>query len=493
MKGRIIRQGREQAWTLRYYVPKAWQPLIGKAEVRRSLRTADRRAAERRAAIVEAEIVRELRARMTATADPLQGLHDLAGEVAAGKVGADQFELAADAVAERIEAAATAAGYRPVAAESGEPMDAVSVAMHADPRIRMQVEAVRLAHERAGGTPVCTLREAVRDYLADRARTAQPATVHGYRVELDRLIEFAGPLLDVRRLTDGLAARYVTERMLTREAAPRTIRERISWLSSFGRWLRLARLVPANPFEGQALRVPRGHHGKARAADAALIAEGEKRPWSPAELVTLLHGLHPRERAAFTISLHSGMRLEEIARLERGDLRESGGVQYVTIREGKTRAALRRVPLHPMIAGMVQGLAAATPDGWLFPGLAEVGLRNRRGHRIGGDFARHRADLLPGARGADFHSARRNAITAALHGGANLGDLQAVVGHELSEGGQTRGRAGYERPADIAIERLRRAVLCIEYPPEVTAAAREAVAIDTQEVPRSSPKRRRSA
>lgn len=492
VKGRIIRQGREQAWTLRYYVPKAWQPLVGTAEVRRSLRTADRRAAERRAAIVEAEIVRELRARITA-ADPLQGLHDLAGEVAAGRVGADQFELASDAAADRIEAAATAAGYQPAVDESGEPMDAVSVAMHADPRIRLQVEAVRLAHERAGGAPVCTLREAVRDYLADRARTAQPATVDGYRVELDRLLEFAGHLLDVRRLTDGLAARYVTDRMLTRVAAPRTIRERISWLSSFGRWLRLARLVQANPFEGQALRVPRGHHGKARAADAALIAEGEKRPWSPAELVTLLHGLHPRERAAFMISLYSGMRLEEIARLERGDLRESSGLQYVAIREGKTRAALRRVPLHPMIADMVQGLAAATPDGWLFPGLAEVGLRNRRGHRIGGDFARHRATLLPDARGADFHSARRNAISAALHGSANLGDLQAVVGHELSEGGQTRGRAGYERPADIAIERLRRAVLCIEYPPEVAAAAREAATIDALEVPRSSPKRRRRA
>ncbi|MHB1896279.1 MAG: DUF6538 domain-containing protein [Metallibacterium sp.] len=468
----LIRQGRGATWILRYLVPRDLQRLAGVAEVRRSTRTSDLREAKRCAPSLEIEIRAELDTRAAAMRSPIDRLHELAADVAAGDASADVFDVAID---DHLEAIGAARGF-----ESGTGHPRASPA---------EVEEVHTAARRATGEKVATVREALHLYLTEKARTAQPATVAGYRAELGDFAAWIGSHAELRRISREVAGRYVTEAIMPAARADRTKRERIGWLSAFFNWAELAGLVDSNPFHGATKRLPKPS-GRAYADDGDSLHEaGVKRAWSGAELVTLLRGMTPgRTRAAFTVALWSGLRLEEIARLRAEHVKAGDGGRYLAITRGKSRAALRRVPVHPFLLPLVQHLAASTPDGYLWPGLAEIGLAEKRGHRLSGDFARQRKRLGLGSVPCDFHSARRCFMSAAEAGGVPEWTTQALVGHERS--GLAYGT--YARAADIPLPVLADAVQRVTYADDVADAARAAMIEDAETIPTLPPSRRRA-
>jgi len=151
-----------------------------------------------------------------------------------------------------------------------------------------------------------------------------------------------------------------------------------------------------------------------------------------------------------TLLALSGMRVEELARLKVGDLRDlTGKLPYIALRGTKTTAARRDVPIHaaalPIIKRRAEGKG---PDAYLFDQLSTPREDSavERGQPLTKHFGRLRQKLgiderVEGARQAnvDLHSLRRWFIAKArdaLNGGAQgftMFTVAEVVGHAKGE------------------------------------------------------------
>ncbi len=192
-----------------------------------------------------------------------------------------------------------------------------------------------------------------------------------------------------------------------------------------------------NPWAGQRMpdrgrRVERG--GKA-----------DERPFTEEEIKTLLYSAFPRGMKkdfesqiadAMRIAALSGMRLAELVTLwvEECPLDEEGN-GYFDIRQGKTAAAARRVPMHPDLVEIVKRRKKGKgPQDWLFHELAK---ERNAGDVFGKRFANYREklkvdDKRSGQRRSlvNFHSFRRWFVTQAEQAGIPESTISSVVGHE---------------------------------------------------------------
>ncbi len=151
----------------------------------------------------------------------------------------------------------------------------------------------------------------------------------------------------------------------------------------------------------------------------------------------------------------SGLRIGEIGRLTVADCQ--GGV--FDVRETKTKAGERRVPVHTNIKAIVRGrLKGKDPAAYLFDELrASPGRDRERSAKASERFTEYRRTLgiderAEGQRqaNADFHSFRRWFITKAEQAGQAPHLISFVVGHAEGRQGMTLGR--YSRgPSDAQL------------------------------------------
>jgi integrase len=229
----------------------------------------------------------------------------------------------------------------------------------------------------------------------------------------------------VEAVSEIVAGRYVTEHLLARGVHWATANRRITAASAYWRWLRKRAGVKVNPWTGQSLSKRAGRNG-----------DKTKRPFSDAEAATLLTGGAGIELAdAMHVAALSGMRLEEIYRLTAADC--TGG--WFRVRDAKTRAGRRRVPIHPALAALVARRCKGKPgSAFLFHEPGPVRDGRERSMALSKRFGYYRRTLgvhetLNGARHSrvDFHSWRRWFITAARNAGVDRAVVAAVVGHEV--------------------------------------------------------------
>jgi len=272
-------------------------------------------------------------------------------------------------------------------------------------------------------------------YLKE-ARLA-PKTTDERRNLIKRFAEWAKlqgkSLLQIDRATAG---RYFSEAI-----APlndRTAKKHVGSVKLYWDFL-IARghVTGANPWEGQRLpdrgrRVERGD-------------DKEERPFTNQEMKTLLYSPFPYRMSrkfgsqlqdAMRISALSGMRLAEVVTLwvEECPIDEKGD-GYFDIRQGKTAAAARRVPIHPDLIEIIQRrIKDKQPQDWLFHELAE---EKNAGDVFGKRFRQYRQklgvdDVAPGRRRSlvNFHSFRRWFVTQAERAGIPESTISSVVGHE---------------------------------------------------------------
>jgi integrase len=143
------------------------------------------------------------------------------------------------------------------------------------------------------------------------------------------------------------------------------------------------------------------------------------------------------------------MRLAEIITLWRGEVdtdadgRWAGG--FISIGQGKTGAAIRRVPIHPDLAEIMERRTKdKQPKDWLFH---ELQAERDPGDTFGKCFARYRErlgvdDKRDGKRRSlvNFHSFRRWFVTQAEQAGHPESTIAAVVGHAGGRKGITFGK-----------------------------------------------------
>jgi integrase len=296
-------------------------------------------------------------------------------------------------------------------------------------------------------TPVTSL---VGAWLAERA-DMKPRQQSDYRRAVSRFeawlaeTKLPGSIEAVDRKAAG---RYVSA-MVTKGQHWKTSNKDISALSGYWKWLVRKGHCEANIWAGQSRPKVKDKGGTR-----------SPRPFTDAEVATLVSGLEPADDPplydAMLIGALTGMRLEEIHRLTVADCAKG----LFRIRDAKTEAGVRDVPIHPGLRGLVAlRIKGKAPGAYLLHDVRDPkpGSLVERGQVIGKRFftLRNRLgvnDKVEGQRQSriTFHSFRRwfiNKAREALHKGAQGYDpwtIADVVGHDresLPEGlAMTMGR-----------------------------------------------------
>jgi integrase len=336
-------------------------------------------------------------------------------------------------------------------------------------------------------TPVTVF---VDDWLAER-HDIRPRQILDYRRAVNRFAEWSEQDDEGRGCIETvdakLAGRYLT--FLTgKRIAPKTINKDLSALRVYWEWLHQRDHAALNPWVKISARKP-----KSRGLD-----DTSKRAFTDDEVVALLHGdadllLHD----AIRVAAMSGMRLEEIARLTVGTSMNG----LFDVREAKTNAGVRLVPIHSALGEIVtRRQAGKAASEWLFDELPRPGPGSamEAGQAITKRFVRYRRRLgvderRHGARQSriDFHSFRRwfaRKAEEALNNGArgfNLFTIIDVLGHDRKrskkEGSMTLGvYAGVG-----ALEAMRACVEAVKLPPAKNTVSLPGLQTKTQPDDRS--------
>jgi integrase len=254
-----------------------------------------------------------------------------------------------------------------------------------------------------------------------------PRTATQYRADMLDLAEWAkgSGITTVEGVTDQVAGRFVTEQLVGKGVHWATANRKITAASAYWRWLRKRAGIKATPWAGQSLSKGAGRN-----------VDKSKRPFADGEVVTLMGGgdVDTELADAMRVAALSGMRIEEIYRLAVADC--AGG--WFRVRHAKTRAGVRRVPIHSALAALVaRRCDGKASDAFLFHEAGPIRAGRERSMALSKRFGRYRQmrgvhDQPAGARHSrvDFHSWRRWFVTTARNAGIDRATVAAVVGHE---------------------------------------------------------------
>ncbi|MEM9403225.1 MAG: site-specific integrase [Pseudomonadota bacterium] len=425
---------RGQGWYVRIRVPKSLKHILG-TEITRSLKTRSLAEARRLRWPVVAEIKQQIddavQLQKTGPSSPewvMLKTRDLMARVAAGEISPDD---ARDIGLEHIlETHYKASGYE--FDGKGHPVIEDSAA---DAQI---TAAIKLAN-----TGKITLASSVLDdYLAEKTDSMKARTIQTKRTIIESFIRYVGDM-ELPDYTRQMAGNYVTRRMTQRGNSTTTVKNQLSHLNAFFEWCLRRGVVEQNVFAGM---------GKTIESKTGGRASSSRRAWTETELKTLLNGLpsnDPALSALTLLALYTGARQEEICQLTTGDIHENAlriateGATY----DGKTEAARRIVPIHPVIQRLVVDLVSRSEDGFLIPGLDFVGPDRRRANRLGKRFVTLRKRLGLGSKSTVFHSLRNTFMEGLEAAKVPLPTAKLIVGHSRSD--LTYG--GYSKKVPIAV------------------------------------------
>ena len=250
-----------------------------------------------------------------------------------------------------------------------------------------------------------------------------------YRADLARLGDWLGSEnlpATLESVTPIVAGRFVTEELVGKGIDWATGNRRISAASAYWRWLIKRAGLVTNPWSGQSL---------SRSAQARVGAR-TKRAFTASEAAALLAGPADAEMSdAMRMAALSGARVEELYRLRVGDCRDG----WFDIRESKTRAGIRRIPIHSDLEAVVARRITGKATGdFLFHEPRRKDGSRERSSALSKRFGRYRQSIgveerTDGRRHSriDFHSWRRWFVTEARRAGIDRAVVAAVVGHRV--------------------------------------------------------------
>ena len=201
-----------------------------------------------------------------------------------------------------------------------------------------------------------------------------------------------------------------------------------------------------NPFKGFHVRLKDGKNVSGYLA------------WDREELEQLLAQPPKRQdvREIMLVAMFTGMRLDEIASLTRGQIRTESGIPFLRVLDAKTSAGIRNVPLHPRLSWLVDR-AGGSPDERVWPTFNAEGPGKKAGADAGKEFSRFKLSRGFGERRKSFHSFRKNVVGQLEEAGVPQNETAQLVGHEK---GFTYGKYG----AGVSLKRLAEIIAVVDYP-----------------------------
>jgi len=280
------------------------------------------------------------------------------------------------------------------------------------------------------------------DFLADW--DYQPKSVLDFEKSLKRLTEFMQRQShggSVEQVTEAVAAGFLRDLLHRLGLSRKNVMKHVAFLRTYWTWMIDNDKIAKKP-SPWSVKLPRE---KAVARHTTAEPDKGKRPYHDPEVRTLLDGTPPKQSAYLTelmpLAALSGMRLEELFMLRVRDVKD--GFYHINV--GKTVNAVRRVPIHSIVADTVARLCSEKPaDAYLIAPeqlvVPKTGIRSSAASKA---FTRYRRDCGVDERpndkaksNVDFHSFRRWFIKKAkmaLEQGATgftAWTIADVVGHD---------------------------------------------------------------
>jgi len=401
-----IQRRRQKLYALHDIPEDVRHAFGGKARFTRSLDTGDMREAKRRGAVLEAAWRAEIEAARQGTSDPIERDARFYRDALRNASSDTERDLIRDEIGERYEAI-----LRGEVVRNGR----------------------RYAPDLPEGQPVSETAENKASGFVGFA-TGRVVPFLDFRDEWEKTL--TGPtrqtVSEWKRRLENFAATFPTLRDVTRKKvqewinaraaegkAPKTVLGYVVALRSYWRYLIAIEAVPEDPDPFTRLALPK---------DSRRGEEADILPYTLDEVGRLLKEAEGKGDRALSdlmrIAMHTGMRIEEICKLKVGDV--EGGALHV--REGKTKAAIRAIPIHPAIAGIVDRLKAETTDGYLFPGLTTDKRTGKRSNAMSARFSKMKRRLKFSDR-QNFHSFRHTVSTMLEDAGVQENVINAILGH----------------------------------------------------------------
>jgi len=273
------------------------------------------------------------------------------------------------------------------------------------------------------GTP---LRVLVDPWLAEQAAsTITQQTAGHHRVAVRSFLAWAEEGTLVEDVTRKQAGEFVSH-LLQPESGlkPKTVKRYVSSLSSLWSWLEArGHRVQDNPWLRQ---------GIARRSRRGIAAP--RKQWSDAALVRLLTGQYTPQYTTILhdlirLALVTGARIDELCALETRDANHRKDGWWITIREGKTAAAVRDVPIHRSAAHVIERRRRSA-DGFLFEGLVPGGPDKKRSWNVSKAFGHYTKKLDFGEQRQVFHALRNTFTEVMEKAGVPESTTDLIIGHK---------------------------------------------------------------
>ena len=221
--------------------------------------------------------------------------------------------------------------------------------------------------------------------------------------------------------------------------APDTVQKKLAAYSGYWRWLMLNGYLPddkRSPWEGLKPKKSEDISQKRRAfteEEAKAVLEKTKER----------HGKFPDDFDVSLLLAVSGLRLEEAAKLKVEDCTDKGKVVWLNIKEAKTEAGKRRVPVvdTAVVQVLKDRLEDRNGEDWLFPAL-KARSYNKRSHTLSQRLGRTLRLVVKDKSVVASHSWRHRARTLLEQGDVNPWISDWLMGHSRPGEGLNRYSKG---------------------------------------------------
>ncbi len=450
-------------WHLRLAVPKHIRYIIGKREIKKTLRTGNEREALRKA--------RKLAVQYQEKFDRMSEIDDILNN--------PLFQHLKCSIVRHPDGTVE---MKDVEMDPEHPDAEMRMLDHAVQKINeiIPAEAQQVSSVAKDDAPSILLSDLVQEYLNVVSNTVDnDKTLNGYRSHLQTFVEILGDVpintVDRKRARESvsilkqlppnrnklnaykdLSIAAIIQMKPPKVLSPTTVKLYVERITALFQFAVEEEYLEKNPYVNihKAKKTVRSDQERKKFDDKDLSAL-----FSPANMISK-PGCHSRDWINY-ISAYSGLRLEEIAQMDASDIKNYNGIDCFDINDSngkklKNLSANRVVPIHSKLLSkyfllFVQGQRG----GKLFPELTKA--NGKYGHHYSKWFKRYRERCGVIDPGKSLHSFRHNVATQFKQNDIPVEKAAAILGHAVN--GQTYGRYGKM----FRVEQLRDVIETIDY------------------------------